>query len=323
MNTAFRDLSVSATDLATFGDCPARYYHAKRGYRTGLLPTDRVAAGVSLAAHDALMVLHREVELAFDRRRPLPATTARDRLDRLLIEQLREQRLRSTDVAVHAQLDSLSDGLDRAVELIVGDMSAWAVDRDRCESLVWVEAPLDHGPRIQAVELAPGYLVRTRPDVIGLRETDDGRCRGVVRDFKARGKAVDPVLDDGILVRAIWVMTELQNPRCRWFVAGRSIEADVSGVELETVNLKQAAAEDFHIRVSLSAEELPGHRERIMETMERMDEVLKMADPELVPASPGGLCLEWCSYLGYCQAGQTHARKYHGPEALADRLGVH
>ncbi|MGQ9677558.1 MAG: PD-(D/E)XK nuclease family protein [Chloroflexota bacterium] len=323
MNTALRGLCVSASDLATFGDCPARYYHAKQDYRTGLLPTDRVAAGVSLAVHDALMVLHREVELAFDRRRPLPAATARDRLDRILIEQLREHRLRATDVAVRAQLSSLSDGLDRAVELIVGDMSAWAVDRDRCESMVWVEAPLDHGPRIQAVELAPGYLVRTRPDVIGLRDTDDGRCRGVVRDFKARGEVVNPAFDDGVLVRAIWVMTELQNPRCRWFVAGRSIQADTSGVELETVNLKHAASEDFHLWVSLSAEELPDHRERIMETMERMDQALGIGDPELVPANPGGLCLAWCAYLGYCQAGQAHVRKYHGPEALADRLGVH
>ena len=40
---------------------------------------------------------------------------------------------------------------------------------------------------------------------------------------------VDPLFDSGILLRGIWALLEIEQPRCRWFLTGRGIEVDHAG----------------------------------------------------------------------------------------------
>lgn len=318
---ATRELSVTASDLGTFADCEARYYHTRQGYETGLLPTDRTAADVSSALHDALMEIHRQLEPAV-RTGSMPSpVVVRARLHALLGRHLMRRRVDASSPAVAGRLAPLAAGIDRAARLIAESAGEWATDPSNGDPLVWVEAPLDHGPEIKGVQLSPGFLVRTRADVIGLCPGNSARCRAVIRDFKARAEVVDPAYDDGILVRAFWALTELQNPRCRWFVAGRAIVVDAGGVELETVNLMHADGQAFLVAANLTARQLLAHRDRIVDTMARMEKVLAAPSADAVVASPSVFCLNWCPFLNRCAAGMAHVRKYHGAEELQARLG--
>src|SRR5439155_20886842 len=111
------------------------------------------------------------------------------------------------------------------------------------------------------------------------RELGNGQYRAVVRDFKARGEVVDPALDLGVLVRAVWVILELRHPRCRWFLAGRNLPIDPDAVDVATVNLMFAAGGDFLGRATLSADRLLRHCDRLVESIARMGETLAAASP--------------------------------------------
>ena len=321
MAPVLEKVSCSASELGTFADCEARYYHGLQRYATGVLPTDRIPADVSSAVHDALMVYHRAVEQAHVKGGLPSVDAAQARLRAEIAKQLGRKRLNAAHPEVADRLAKLARGIDRVAELIVTDAPGWAVDCATGDLLVWEEAPLDHGPGIQAVELAPRFLVRTRPDVIGLRMVGQDRYRAVVRDFKARTEVVDPEYDDGILVRAIWVMLELKNPRCRWFPGRRVVPVDTSGVHVETVNMMHADGGDFLLRASLSERQLLVHRDRIAGTMREMGQVQQAASADEVKASPNGLCRDWCPFLNRCPEGMAHVRKYYGEEALDARLG--
>lgn len=320
MNLVLGSVTCSASDLGTFGDCEARYYHGIQRYKEGLLPTDRIPADVSSAVHDALMVYHRAVEQAHLKGGLPPVDAAQDRLRAQIARQLGRKRLNAAYPEVADRLAKLASGIDRVAEVIVTDAPQWAVDPATGDLLVWEEAPLDHGPGIQAVELTPGFLVRTRPDVIGLRMVGQDRYRAVVRDFKARTEVVDPEYDDGILIRAIWVMLELENPRCRWFLGRRVVAVDTSGVDVETVNIMHAGGEEFLLKASLSERQLLIHRDRIVGTMVAMRQVQQAGSAEEVRASPNGRCQNWCPFLNRCQEGMAHVRKYCGEEVLEARL---
>jgi hypothetical protein len=262
------------------------------------------------------MSFHREVESLYLAGQELEPSAASASVNRHVAQALRKERLDKSMPTVAQRLKNAGPGLERIAVQIAQEIGRWV--KDGPDLLVWTEAPLDHGPGIRAVELSDIVLVRTRPDVIGLRLTN-GRARVVVRDYKVRSQVVDPAFDNGILVRALWAMSELQNPRCRWFVADREMEIDRDVIELETVNLLFSTTEDFIVRRQVSAAQLAEERGRMIEL------ALVMADTEIceesqVAASPGFLCKDWCPYLHRCTAGQAHVRKYQGEEALSERL---
>lgn len=321
MVLASHSLSFTASDLGTFEDCEARFYHSQQRYRDGLLPTDRNAAEVSSAVHDALMELHRQLERSYQRdlRPSLPAI--RERLRTLVEKALVRKRVHRSIPAAAERLAKLDAALDLVAELVWSDMPGWTIDRGRGELLVWVEAPLNHGPAIPAVQLSEGYLVRTRPDVIGMRPVDSGMARVVVRDYKARSDAIDPVFDTGILVRALWALAEIRNPRCPWFLAGRDLQVDPNVIDLETVNLLHAGSAEFRVQASLTEADLLAHRNRLMTEMVNMAAVVAARDADDVSASPGSFCLSWCPFLPKCGAGLAHVRKYQGDDVVSGRLG--
>lgn len=320
MTQATRSLSFTASDLATFDDCEARFFHSQQRYRDGLLPTDRTAADVSSAVHDALMELHRQVEASYRRGRLPTLATVRERVQILVERALRARRLDATVPEVAARLKLIAPGLEAVASLILADMPAWAVDEVSGEPLVWVEATLDHGAAIRAVELAQSYLVRTKPDLIGIRLCGSGQLRVLIRDYKARNQSVDPAFDTGILVRALWALAELAGPRCRWFLAGRRMQIDPDHVDLETVNLMQGGSDEFLLRASLSRAQLLAQRARLIVQMVAMDAAIASGDPDEVAASPSQFCQNWCPFLAKCVPGIDYVRKYCGVEELGQRM---
>jgi hypothetical protein len=314
---------VSASELSTIHDCEARFFHERQKYSSGLLSTDRIAADVSMAFHDAAMDIHRRMERRL-RVGQLPSDAeVRFRLREVFDDNLFKKGFRRSNPAVAERLGQMDAGIDRVADLILADAPGWASDPTHSVPLVWVEAALDHGPTIRAVEIVPGRLVSTRPDVIGLRKNRDGRYRAIVRDFKAKGQIVRPEADYGILVRGLWVLTEIQNPRCQWFIANRGIELDHSSITLETVNVMFSGDdESFIVRADLTAPDLEEARDRVLTTLDRADNILAATCADDVEASPGNLCLKWCPFLNRCEAGQDHVRRYSGEDELNARLGT-
>jgi hypothetical protein len=314
-------ITVSASGIVSFEECQAQFFHSQQRY-ADLLETDRVAAAASSAIHDALMAHHRQIVQSL-RNGNLPSSAdSRQRVRALLEYSLRTKRLDPVEADVAVRLAKLDAGIDRTADLILADVSTWVRQPGHALPLVWVEASLDHGPSVRAVELAPGFLVRTRPDVIGLRRTESGRVRVFIRDFKAKNEAVDPRFDTGILVRAVWVMLELMQPRCRWFLPVHAADMDVSTVELETVNLMHAESDQFLARTTLGQTQVLAERDRLIEVLKSMDGVIGSGSAEQVLASPNGLCLRWCPYLNHCQPGQDHVLMYYGEDVLVARLGT-
>lgn len=314
-------ISVTASGIATFEDCQARYWHDQQRY-PDTLPTDRVAADVGTAIHDALLQHQNQLEQAFRQGAPPTPEVALDRLRGLTLQQLRRRRLNHREPAVKERLARLAPGIKRAAALLLDDMNRWVYDSERKQYLVWAEAWLDHGPAVRAVELLPGYLVRTKPDVIGVRPSGAGRHRIVVRDFKTRGEVVDPAFEVGIQIRAIWAALELRDSRCAWFEAARTDAVDLDVIELETVNLMFGDGDEFLIAATKRVEELFEERDRLVEVLREIRATEAETDPLAVLANPGGLCLNWCPHLNRCEAGQLHVRKYSGDDVLEARLAA-
>jgi hypothetical protein len=267
------------------------------------------------------MEVHRRLETRL-RHGILPsANDVRRRLDEEIGKGLFQKRLAFSDVEIIARLATVDPGLDDLADLIVSDAPNWALDPcNNQDALVWVEAPLDHGPSVPAVEIAPGRLVKTRPDVIGLRRLESGLYRAVIRDFKVKRQVVRPESDHGILVRALWVLAEAQNPRCQWFIARRGIEIDLSQIDLEVVNLMWADTEDFLVRAAVSETDLRILREHVVAALDRAEAVISETNVDNVEASPSEFCSSWCPFLNRCQPGTDWVRRYKGDDALQVRL---
>lgn len=311
--------SYTASNIATFIDCEQRFYWEIRRENLGLLPTDRIAADVGQALHGALMRFHHNAELRQASGRVPNRELARIHFADLIEGQLMKHGLNRAHPAVAGRLERLLPGAARVTEQILDDLSGWVRGTDGHTALVWSEQTLDHGPGARAVEMEPGIVVRTRADVIGLRPGPGG-ARAVVRDFKSKAEPVDPIADAGCVVRAIWVLQELRQPRCKWFLAGRPVEVDVTGVDLEVVNLAYADSDDFLVRASASAERILSERDRLVDVLRRMGGVAAApAALDLYP-TPGGLCHRFCPYLGRCAAGREHVAKYVSDDALDARL---
>jgi len=320
LNQATSAISVTASDIDTFRDCESRYFHQQQRYATGYLDTDRLAASVGSAVHDALMRHYRQLEHAFTLGPLPPVEASRRRLRFLVQDALVKQRLDPVATDVRDRLTMLEAGIDRAAQFMLRELAEWAADPITGDLLVWEEPSLDHGPAVKAVELSPGYLVRTRADVLGVRPTLSGGHSVLVQDYKTRREAVDPAFDTGILVRALWVLAELEDPRCRWFMAPRQLAVDPDRIELETVNLALGDTDAFRVRVTLTAEQLRRHRDRLTDIMDRMAVTQRTASADEVDASPNGLCYQYCPFLNRCVPGMAHVRKYYGGGALDGRL---
>ncbi len=312
--------TVTASELATVADCEARLFHDRQRYRDGLLPTDRVAADLSSVVHDAVMEVHRRMETRLREGKLPDRADVRKRLQAEITRGLFRKNLATSDPSVAERLGRMDAGLDRVADLVLDDAPGWALDSRSGDALVWVEGPLDHGPAIPAVEIAPGRLVRTRPDVIGLRRLDSGLYCAVVRDFKVRNQPVIPQSDYGILVRGLWVLAEAKNPRCRWFIAGRDVAIDLNGIDLEIVNLMYADTDNFLVRARLSEANLLSLGAHVVETLDRAEYVAAATSPDDVEASPSEFCQTWCPYLNRCAPGTDWVRRYKGEDALQARM---
>ncbi|MGI8549845.1 MAG: hypothetical protein ACR2PL_03450, partial [Dehalococcoidia bacterium] len=178
----------------------------------------------------------------------------------------------------------------------------------------------DHGPGTKCVMLTDDYQLRTRPDVIGLKVAANGLGRAVVRDYKAKNEVVNPAFDTGIISRALWVLAELRDSRCRWFLGDSGISVDNSVVDLETVNLLHGDSREFLVQVTLTEQQLFEERERLIGTMTAMQKVLATQDLGEIAASTGSFCVRWCPFLAYCWPGMDYVGKYHGDDVLHERL---
>lgn len=279
---------------------------------------DPVPAAVGSAIHDALMNFERQMEAAYSSGQLPDENTAMDILVKLIDRALVRAQLDKSEPAVRARLKSAEAGLNVATREILTDMPRWAVTPGGVIA-VWSEAWLDHGPGVPAVRLAPGFIVPTRADVIGIR-AEDGGLRPVVKDYKSRRDPVHPAFDDGIIIRAIWVMDELASPSCEWFAEAAIMTGKVGLIDVEVVNILKGGTNDSVIRHTLSAASLEEHRRRLIAVLEEMDAVACISDSSLVIATPGALCKEWCPFLHRCGPGQAHVRKYYGEGPLDERL---
>ena len=180
-------ISYSPSAVDTFANCETRFWFDSHADGSGVMPTDNTAASVSRAIHDALMDYHRQLETLYTAGQSLDDETATRRLDQLLDKHLRQQNMDRLDDPVARRLASTSPGLSRAALLIRDGMKDWSIDPDDGQMLVWAEAPLYSESEVAGVKLKPGFMSRTRPDIVGIRPSDDGTNRVLIRDYKARG----------------------------------------------------------------------------------------------------------------------------------------
>jgi hypothetical protein len=317
-NLATATILYSPSAIDSYGDCQRQFWYGRNDDGSGRLPTDPLPAAVSSALHEALMDYHRQIE-GLHLVGSLPdEAQAKAMLGGLLEKSLFRMHVDPADPAVQERLHKVQPGLERAAALTIQELPRWVVD-GAVGLLVWPEARLDHGPGIRAVQLSSSVLVPTRPDIIGIR-SDGGTLRAVVKDYKAKSRVVHPAFDNGILVRAFWALSEIQAPRCEWFLAGRDLKVDPEAIDVETVNLMQAGTADFLIRDTLTAEILIRHRDRLVAVAEEMALIDAEVEDTAVPASPSGLCHDWCPFLHRCDVGQAYIRKYQGDGTLEARL---
>ena len=317
-NTDYIGYSPSAVD--TFANCETRFWFDCHADGSGVMPTDNTAASVSRAIHDALMDYHRQLETLYTAGQWLDDETVTRRLNQLLDKHLRQQNMDRLDGPVARRLTPALSGLSRAALWIRDGMKDWSIDPDDGQMLVWAEAPLYSESEANGVELKPGFRSRTRPDIVGIRPSEDGTNRVLIRDYKARGSVVYPRFDTGVIVRAWWAMSEILSPRCDWFVKGRHLALDESSIDVEIVNLQFGDAPEFTVSAVLPLKALTAERDRIVETFEEM-RVIESADTadHAVP-TPGGLCHNYCPHLHRCFAGQQYVQKRFGMAAVQRRL---
>lgn len=317
--TEYTSYSPSAID--TFSSCETRFWFDNHADGSGVIPTDHTAASVSRAIHDALMDYHGQMEALYSSGQSLDDDSAIRRVNQLLDKHLRRQNMDRLDGPVAKRLASTSTGLCRGALLIRDGMKDWSIDPATGQMMVWAEAPLYSESEVAGVELKPGFMSRTRPDIVGIRPSDGGTHRVLIRDYKARGSVVYPRFDTGVIVRAWWAISEVIAPKCDWFVKGRALVLDETSIDVETVNLQFGAHPDFIVSAVVTPRTLMAERDRLIDTLEEMSDIDKAATADRATPTPSGLCRNHCSHLHRCFAGQQHVQKRFGLTALQQRLG--
>ena len=312
--------SYSPSAVDTFTNCETRFWFDNHTDGSGVIPTDDTAASVSRAIHDALMDYHRQLETLYLAGQSLDDETAIKRLNQLLDRHLRQQNMDRLDDPVARRLAANSLGLSRAALLIRDGMKDWSIDPDSGQLLVWAEAPLYSESEVAGVELKPGFMSRTRPDIVGIRPSDNGTHRVLIRDYKARGSVVYPRFDTGVIVRAWWAMSEVLSPRCDWFVKGRALALDETSIDVETVNLQFGASSEFTASAVVTFKALAAERDRVVDTFEEMRAIDSGETSDSAVPTPSGLCRNYCPHLHRCFAGRQYVQKRFGVQALQQRL---
>jgi len=307
--------------MDTYSDCAARHWFAKHDDGSGQLRCDDSAAKLSTGLHEAVMRLGREAEVWRKRGNIPPIGDAVGALRRLVSEALFRNRVDVRAPVIAERLAQAQPGLDLLAEMIVREATSWAPDPVSGMPLVWYEQWLDSGQRYTGVIINDEATSRTRADTIGVRVHESGKLRPVVRDHKAKKQPVDPRFDNGILVRAIWVAGEIQDPQCPWFLRGRNVELDTV-IELETVNLLHGKTDQFVLSAEVTVGELGYQRNRLAELMAEMAATEATESADYVSASPSALCTNYCPFLHRCQAGQDFVSSTYGAETLRDRLSA-
>ena len=313
-------ISYSPSAVDAYGNCETRFWFDNHANDSGVLPIDDTAASVSRAIHDALMDYHRQLETLYAADQSIDDETAIKRLNQLLDKHLRRRNMSRLDAPVAKRLTSTSKGLCRVALLIRDGMKDWSIDPDNGQLLVWAEAPLYHESEVAGVELKPGFMSRTRPDIVGIRSSDNGTHRVLIRDYKARGSVVYPRFDTGVIVRSWWAMSEVMSPKCDWFVRDRALVLDETSIDVETVNLQFGADPEFIVSAAVTLRALVAERDRIVDTLEEMREVDAADTADRALPTPSGLCRNHCPHLHRCFAGQQHVKKRFGVVALQRRL---
>jgi hypothetical protein len=101
---------------------------------------------------------------------------------------------------------------------------------------------------------------------------------------------------------------------------GRDLEVEADAIDVEVVNILHCGTPDFLVCDSLGVEALLLHRARLVKLAQEMALTQAVEDAGQVPASPSGLCRDWCPFLHRCSVGQAHVRKYQGEGAVEVRL---
>ena len=313
-------ISYSPSAVETFANCETRFWFDNHDDGSGVIPTDHTAASVSRAIHDALMDYHRQLENLCMAGQSLDDEAAIRRLNQLIDKHLRQQNMDRLDDPVARRLTSTCLGLSRAALLIRDGMKDWSIDPENGQMLVWAEAPLYSESEVSGVELKPGFMSRTRPDIVGIRPSNDGTNRVLIRDYKARGSVVYPRFDTGVIVRSWWAMSEVMSPRCDWFVKDRSLALDETSIDVETVNLQFGDAPEFTVSAVIPLKAITAEIDRIVDTLEEMSAIDSADTADRAVPTPGGLCRNYCPHLHRCFAGQQYVQKRFGVAALQSRL---
>ncbi len=313
-------ISYSPSAVDTFGNCETRFWFDNHDDGSGLIATDDTAASVSRVIHDALMDYHRQLETLYAAHQSLDDEIAIKRLNQLIDRHLRQQNMDRDDDLVARRLGSTAAGMSRTALLIRDGMKDWTIDPDSGQLMVWAEASLYNESEIAGVELQPGFVSRTRPDIVGIRPSGSGNHRVLVRDYKARGSVIYPRFDTGVIVRAWWAMSEVMSPTCEWFVKDKAIEMDKTSIDVETVNLQFGDAPEFVVSAVMTLKALTAERDRIVGTLEEMRAIDSADTVDSTVPTPSGLCRNYCPHLHRCFAGQQHVQKRFGAVALQRRL---
>lgn len=207
--------------------------------------------------------------------------------------------------------------------MTVAEIDHWARDPQSERLLLWLELWLDGGQDASGVVVGDAVFSRTRADLVGVRRSRKGSPRVVIRDHKAKRSVVDPLFDNGSLVRALWAWGELTEGRPESLLRCRDVALDDQVVELETVNLMHAETHEFVLRRNLGSKGVERERGRLERIMRSMASVDEETEPARVAASPGALCREHCPFLHRCDAGQEFVEERYGKETLATRLRTH
>jgi hypothetical protein len=308
--------SYSPSKIDTFERCQRRFWFDERLERRERMRTDETLGSVGRAVHETIMLAVRWVDSQLKRGNELTGSEVVTAMENRLVTSLRTVRADPSDERVARRLEMLRPGFRRTLSEMPAQLADFVVDPGSGDRLVWSEQFLDSGARGTGVRLGDAEYSVTRADLVGLIEGD-----AYVLDFKTGRSVVDPLFDTGVLVRACWALQEAEGPAAPWFIAGRTdIAINASGVTLAVANLLHHESEDFRVERYLSAARIKQEGARLAATIREMATIVASDEPATAVASPGPLCHGYCPWLHRCGDGQDHVRKYHGRDALKERL---
>ncbi|PZC40578.1 MAG: hypothetical protein DK305_000693 [Chloroflexi bacterium] len=315
-------ISFSPSTISKYIDCNASSWYSFHEDEKGELFVDKFYADIGNAIHESLLELQKYAKKKFYIGDDIDYVFFINFFYTQLDLQLETFSLSMKNTDVEERIVSIRSGIEQCVKLILTDIKFWAVDPTSKEILVWEEQWLDHNDKKEGVYLDDSIRSKTRADVIGIyNDKNDNKPYVLVRDYKTGKSITDPRTDPGLLMRGIWSLIELNNPLANWFVINRDLDINDSYVILEAVNLGAKKSSDFSIRSILYYKDLPAIVGSFSNVINKIEFVKQSVDQEIdAPASPGGLCKDYCPYLHRCNFGKQHVALRFGIESLENRI---